>query len=68
MNKNTLELIDKTVFILLVVLAAAAILVAMVTGPLGYDSVSITASACACIIAVALLWHILHAARSLRRK
>ena len=37
MDRKTLRQIDKAVYIALVVLAAAAILIAMVTGPLGMD-------------------------------
>lgn len=68
MNRNTLNKIDKAAFILLVLLAAAAILVAMVTGPFGYDNISIGASVCACIIAVALLWYTIRTLRSTRRR
>lgn len=50
MNKKTIERIDKGVYIALMVLAAAAILVAMVTGPMGLESVANTASVCACVI------------------
>lgn len=54
MDRKTLRQIDKAVYIALVVLAAAAILIAMVTGPLGMDEISIGASVCACLIAVAI--------------
>ena len=53
MNNKKLRQIDKAVYIALVVLAAAAILVAMITGPIGKDDVSIGASVCACLIAAA---------------
>lgn len=36
----------------------------MVTGPLGYKSLSIGAAVSAAIIAAALLWHTLRAART----
>ena len=39
-----------------------AVLVSMVTGPLGYKSLSIGAAVSAAIIAAALLWHTLRAA------
>ena len=43
-------------------IAAVAVLVSMVTGPLGYKSLSIGAAVSAAIIAAALLWHTLRAA------
>ena len=61
MHKNTFDHIDKTVYILLLIIAEASILVAMVAGPLGRDKLSIGASACACIIGVALIVHTLRA-------
>ena len=59
MNKNVLEHMDKAAYIILLCIAAVAVLVSMVTGPLGYKSLSIGAAA---IIAAALLWHTLRAA------
>lgn len=53
MNKNVLEHMDKAAYIILLCIAAVAVLVSMVTGPLGYKSLSIGA---------ALLWHTLRAA------
>ena len=64
MNHNTLEHINKAAYIVLVVLAAIAIVVAMVTGPLGLDAVSITASACAGIICICILLRTVRAMRS----
>lgn len=61
MNNKKLRQIDKAVYIALVVLAAAAILVAMITGPIGKDDVSIGASVCACLIAAAVLWRTIRA-------
>ena len=49
-------------------LAAAAILIAMVTGPLGMDEISIGASVCACLIAVAILRHTLRVFRPADRE
>lgn len=63
MNNKKLRQIDKAVYIALVVLAAAAILVAMVAGPLGKDDVSIGASVCACLIAASILWRTIRAFR-----
>ena len=60
MNKNVLEHMDKAAYIIL--LCIAAVLVSMVTGPLGYKSLSIGAAVSAAIIAAALLWHTLRAA------
>ena len=57
MNNKKLRQIDKAVYIALVVLAAAAILVAMITGPIGKDDVSIGAS----VIAAAVLWRTIRA-------
>ena len=58
MNKNVLEHMDKAAYIILLCIAA----VSMVTGPLGYKSLSIGAAVSAAIIAAALLWHTLRAA------
>ena len=55
MNKNVLEHMDKAAYIILLCIAAVAVLVSMVTGPLG-------AAVSAAIIAAALLWHTLRAA------
>ncbi len=55
MNKKTVERISKGTYIALMVLAAIAAIVAMVTGPMGMDKLSYTASACACVIAVMVL-------------
>lgn len=41
MNKNVLEHMDKAAYIILLCIAAVAVLVSMVTGPLGYKSLSI---------------------------
>ena len=57
MNKNVLEHMDKAAYIILLCIAAIAVLVSMVTGPLGYKSLSIGAAVSAAIIAAALLWH-----------
>ena len=59
MNKNVLEHMDKAAYIILLCIAAVAVLV---TGPLGYKSLSIGAAVSAAIIAAALLWHTLRAA------
>ena len=61
MNNKKLRQIDKAVYIALVVLAAAAILVAMITGPIGKDDVSMRPSVCACLIAAAVLWRTIRA-------
>ena len=58
MNKNVLEHMDKAAYIILLCI----VLVSMVTGPLGYKSLSIGAAVSAAIIAAALLWHTLRAA------
>lgn len=68
MDRKTLRQIDKAVYIALVVLAAAAILIAMVTGPLGMDEISIAASVCACLIAVAILRYTLRVFRPADRE
>lgn len=68
MDRKTLRQIDKAVYIVLVVLAVAAILIAMVTGPLGMDEISIGASVCACLIAVAILRHTLRVFRPADRE
>lgn len=68
MDRKTLRQIDKAVYIALVVLAAAAILIAMVTGPLGMDEISIAASVCVCLIAVAILRHTLRVFRPADRE
>lgn len=44
MNKNVLEHMDKAAYIILLCIAAVAVLVSMVTGPLGYKSLSIGAA------------------------
>ena len=62
MNKNVLEHMDKAAYIILLCIAAIAVLVSMVAGPLGYKSLSIGAAVSAAIIAAALLWHTLRAA------
>ena len=59
MKKKKTWLLVALAFI--VVLAAAAILVAMITGPIGKDDVSIGASVCACLIAAAVLWRTIRA-------
>ena len=41
MNKNVLEHMDKAAYIILLCIAAVAVLVSMVAGPLGYKSLSI---------------------------
>ena len=51
MNKNVLEHMDKAAYIILLCIAAVAVLVSMVTGPLGYKSLSIGAAVSAAIIA-----------------
>ena len=45
---------DKAAYIILLCIAAVAVLVSMVTGPLGYKSLSIGAAVSAAIIAAAL--------------
>lgn len=50
MNKNVLEHMDKAAYIILLCIAAVAVLVSMVTGPLGYKSLSIGAAVSAAII------------------
>ncbi len=53
------EIINRSVYLALVVIAAAAALSAMVTGPFGLVEISVGASVCACLICVALLAHTL---------
>lgn len=38
MNKNVLEHMDKAAYIILLCIAAVAVLVSMVTGPIGYKA------------------------------
>ena len=64
MDKKKIEQIDKGVYIALMVLAAIAILVAMVTGPMGLESVAITASVCACVITGMVLLRTIRALHS----
>ena len=61
MNKNTVDRVNKATFILLLVFAAVAILAEMIAGPLDHKTISISASACACIIGVSLIVHTLRA-------
>lgn len=68
MNNNTLQHINKAAYIVLVIFAAIAIAVAMITGPLGLDAVSITASACAGIICICLLLRSVRAMHSPNRR
>lgn len=68
MDKKKLITVDKGVFLLLVIAAAAGALVAMVAGPLGREDLSIAAAMGASIIACALLAHTLSAFRDQRRK
>ncbi len=63
MNSQKIRQMDKAVYIGLVILAAVAALVSMVTGPLGYDEISIGAAFGACLIAVAILWRTICAFR-----
>ena len=49
MNKNVLEHMDKAAYIILLCIAAVAVLVSMVTGPIGYKSLSIGAAVSAAI-------------------
>ena len=68
MDRKGLKQIDKALYIVLVILAAAAAFIAMVTGPLGCDEISIAASAGACIIAVGILWRTIRAFGQEHRK
>lgn len=52
MNKNVLEHMDKAAYIILLCIAAVAVLVSMVTGPLGYKSLSIGAAVSAAIAGI----------------
>ena len=68
MNKKTVEHISKGLYIALLVLAAAAILTAMVCGPMGMDTAANTASVCACVIAVPVLLRTIAAMRTGRNQ
>ena len=68
MNRNTIHQIDKAAYIALVILAAAAVLTAMITGPLGLEKVSLTAAACAAIICVFILLRTVRALHSPNRR
>lgn len=63
MNRETMKKLDKGVFVLLILLAAVAILIAMVAGPLGRDTLSIGAAASAVVICIVLLLYLLGASR-----
>lgn len=68
MNKRIIEHIDKGVYIALIILAAAAILVAMVCGPIGLESLANTASVCACVIAGLVLIRTIRAMQSTKHR
>ncbi len=57
MKQNPQNAIDKGAFLALILLAAAAAVTAMATGPFGLEGISVGASICACLIAAALLAH-----------
>ena len=61
MKREPQEVVDKSVYLTLIFLAVIAALAAMVTGPFGYEEISIGASVCAGLICIALLAHTLHA-------
>ena len=67
MNKKTVEHISKGAYIFLLILAAAAIIAAMVFGPMGMDLAANTCSACACILTVPVLARTIHAMRAGRK-
>ena len=62
MNKNVLEHMDKAAYIILLCIAAVAVLVSMVPGPVGYKSRSSGAAVSAASIAAPLRWRTLRAA------
>lgn len=64
MDKNTLQYVDKAAFITLVIFAAIALLIAMITGPLGHETLSVGASVCAILITGFLLLRTVRAMRS----
>lgn len=68
MNKHTLQHMDKAAYIALMILAALAILTAMITGPLGLETISVTAAACAIVICVLMLLRTVRALRSPNRR
>lgn len=67
MDKNTLQHVDKAAYITLVVLAAIAILIAMIAGPLEHETLSIGASVSAILIAGLLLLRTVRAMRSINK-
>ena len=67
-DNKPLNTVDKGVFLLLLIAAAAGALLAMVAGPLGKEDLSIAAALGASIIACALLAHTLSAFKDQRRK
>ena len=47
--------IDKPIILMLIIIDAAAIIIGMVSGPFGYDEISLSASMAACIISAAII-------------
>lgn len=59
MDRNSMTRLDKGIFIFLVIVAGAAVLTAMIAGPLGRERLSIGAAASGGIIAFFLLLQVL---------
>ena len=69
MDNKTMKHIDKAVFVTLVVIAAIIIIVSMVAGPFGKDSMAISLAVSAILICIMILWRTvraLHAPNSKR--
>ncbi len=49
------EILDKSFILLLIILAAVALLVSMVTGPFGEDDISIGAAGVACVFSLLII-------------
>ena len=47
--------IDKPILLVLIIIDAAAIIISMVSGPFGYDDISVSASLAACLISAAIV-------------
>lgn len=67
MERETLVRVNKAAYIVFIVIAALTAVAAMVFGMLDMTLPSYTAAGCACIVAGALLFHMLNAGQSKRR-
>lgn len=56
MNHKKIRQMDKAAYIVLLVLASVSALVSMITGPLGYEELSIGTALAASLIALGVLW------------